>query len=30
MCYEEGETIEHIWNGCTEMREGERKEREKY
>jgi hypothetical protein len=29
MCYEEGETIEHMWNGCSEMREGERKEREK-
>jgi hypothetical protein len=30
MCYEEGETIEHMWNGCSEMREGERKEWEKY
>jgi hypothetical protein len=27
MCYEERETIEHIWNGCCEMRERERKER---
>jgi hypothetical protein len=23
----EGETIEHMWNGCSEMREKERKER---
>jgi hypothetical protein len=27
MCYEERETIEHIWNGCCEMRERERKGR---
>jgi hypothetical protein len=27
MCYEEREIIEHIWNGCSEMRESERKER---
>jgi hypothetical protein len=27
MCYEERETIEHIWNGCNEMRKRERKER---
>jgi hypothetical protein len=27
MCYEERETIERMWNGCNEMREGERKER---
>jgi hypothetical protein len=27
MCYEEVETIGHIWNGCREMRERERKER---
>jgi hypothetical protein len=27
MCYEERATIEHIWNGCSEMRERERKER---
>jgi hypothetical protein len=26
MCYEEKETIEHMWNGCSEMRERERKE----
>jgi hypothetical protein len=26
MCYEERETIEHMWNGCSEMRERERKE----
>jgi hypothetical protein len=25
MCYEERETIEHMWNGCSEMRESERK-----
>jgi hypothetical protein len=29
MCYEERETIEHMWRGCSEMRERERKEREK-
>jgi hypothetical protein len=28
MCYEERETIEHMWNGCSEMREMEGKERE--
>jgi hypothetical protein len=27
MCDEERETIEHMWNGCSEMRERERKER---
>jgi hypothetical protein len=28
MCYEERETIGHMWNGCSEMRErGKRKER---
>jgi hypothetical protein len=27
MCYEERETTEHMWNGCSEMRERERKER---
>jgi hypothetical protein len=27
MCYEERETIEYMWNGCSEMRERERKER---
>ncbi|KAJ3633221.1 hypothetical protein MTP99_010185 [Tenebrio molitor] len=27
MCYEERATIEHMWNGCSEMRERERKER---
>jgi hypothetical protein len=27
MCYEERETIEHMWNGCSEMREREGKER---
>jgi hypothetical protein len=27
MCYEEGETIEHTWNGWSERRERERKER---
>jgi hypothetical protein len=27
MCYEERETIEHMWNGCSEMREKERTER---
>jgi hypothetical protein len=26
MCYEEREKIEHMWNGCSEMRERERKE----
>jgi hypothetical protein len=26
----ERETIEHMWNDCSEMREKERKEREKY
>jgi hypothetical protein len=28
MCNEERETIEYMWNGCSEMRETERKERE--
>jgi hypothetical protein len=27
MCHEEKKTIEHIGNGCSEMRERERKER---
>jgi hypothetical protein len=27
MCYEERDTIEHMWNGCSEMRERERRER---
>jgi phage protein D len=27
MSYEEKEIIEHMWNGCSEMRERERKER---
>jgi hypothetical protein len=27
MCYEERETIEHMWNRCSEMREKEGKER---
>jgi hypothetical protein len=27
MCYDERDTIGHIWNGCSEMRERERKER---
>jgi hypothetical protein len=27
MWYEERETMEHMWNGCSEMRERERKER---
>jgi hypothetical protein len=26
ICYEEREKIEHMWNGCSEMRERERKE----
>jgi hypothetical protein len=25
VCYEESETIEHMWNGCSEMRERRRK-----
>jgi hypothetical protein len=25
MCYEERETIEHMWNGCSEIREREKK-----
>jgi hypothetical protein len=29
MCYEKRVTIEHRWNGCSEMRERERKERQK-
>jgi hypothetical protein len=28
ICYEEREKIEHMWNGCSEMRERER-ERER-
>jgi hypothetical protein len=27
MYYDARETIEHMWNGCSEMRERERKER---
>jgi hypothetical protein len=27
MCFEERETIGRMWNGCSEMRERERKER---
>jgi hypothetical protein len=27
MCYEERHTIEHMWNGCREMRERERMQR---
>jgi hypothetical protein len=27
MCYEEREAIEHMWNGCSKMREKKRKER---
>jgi hypothetical protein len=27
MCREESETIEHMWSGCNEMRERERKDR---
>jgi hypothetical protein len=27
MCREENETIEHMWSGCNEMRESERKDR---
>jgi hypothetical protein len=27
MCNEERETIQYMWNGCSEMRETERKER---
>jgi hypothetical protein len=27
MYYEERETIQHMWNGCSEIRERERKER---
>jgi hypothetical protein len=27
MCYEERETIEHMRNGCSEIRKRERKER---
>jgi hypothetical protein len=27
MCHEERETIEHMWNGCSKMREREGKER---
>jgi hypothetical protein len=27
ICYEEREAMEHMWNGCSEMRERERKER---
>jgi hypothetical protein len=28
VCYEEIETIGHMWNGCSEMREREGKKRE--
>jgi hypothetical protein len=27
ICYEEREAMEHMWNGCSEMRDKERKER---
>jgi hypothetical protein len=27
MCYEERETIEHMWNGCSEIREMKRRVR---
>jgi hypothetical protein len=27
MCYEERETIEHMWNGCSDMRKKKRKGR---
>jgi hypothetical protein len=27
MCYEERETIQYTWNGCSEIREKERTER---
>jgi hypothetical protein len=27
MCYEEREAIEHMWNGCSEMREGRERKR---
>jgi hypothetical protein len=27
MCYEERETIEHMWKGCSEMRQRKGKER---
>jgi hypothetical protein len=27
MCYEERETIEHVWNGCSEIRKRKKKER---
>jgi hypothetical protein len=27
MCYQKRGTIEQVWNGCSEMREKERKER---
>jgi hypothetical protein len=31
MCYEEKKTMEHMWNGCSEMRKKERKKNgEKY
>jgi hypothetical protein len=26
MCCEERETIEHMWNGCSEIKEREKKE----
>jgi hypothetical protein len=29
MCYEERKTIEHMWNECNEMRERERKRKER-
>jgi hypothetical protein len=29
MCYEKRETIEHMWNGCSEMRERRRGRNEK-
>jgi hypothetical protein len=30
MCFEEKKTIEHMCNGCSEMKEGEGKKRGKY
>jgi hypothetical protein len=30
MCYEEGETIEHMWNGCSEIETGRERNGEKY
>jgi hypothetical protein len=30
MCYEQREIIEHMWNGCSEMRRGRERSGEKY